>query len=186
MNRDHDTDALAAAVWAAAEGHASTDQLARIDTDRQQSLRIVEDLLAETQTRLESVQGLRGPERAQVIADFAEELEGLRRVRVRLDVSGKQSAPRARPQPAGREEPVGLQASWADGELVVWAGGSTGATETNDELADRLEALDGPKLGWRQHRGVPLDHGRTAEAVSIPVADALGWLVAVGAGGHRD
>ena len=81
----------------------------------------------------------------------------------------------------GEEDGVPLQASWSDGEVVVWAGGPRSAPASNDELADRLEAIGGPALGWRLHRGVPLPAGR-AEAVSIPVADALGWLVAVGGG----
>src|SRR5205823_14653037 len=34
--------------------------------------------------------------------------------------------------------------------------------------------------GWRAHRGVPLPDGERAEAVSIPVGDSLGWLVAIG------
>ncbi len=62
----------------------------------------------------------------------------------------------------------------------MWAGGPGEEPATNDELADRIEALKGPKLGWQAHRGVPLDEGRRAEAVSIPVGDALGWIVAAG------
>ncbi|MEY2571718.1 MAG: hypothetical protein QOE63_2068, partial [Acidimicrobiaceae bacterium] len=80
------------------------------------------------------------------------------------------------------EEGVRLQASWSDGEVVVWAAGPTGPPATNDELADRLEALGGPALGWDVHRGVVLPSGDQAEAVSIPIADGLGWLVAIGAG----
>ena len=51
-----------------------------------------------------------------------------------------------------------------------------------DELSDLLEGIGGsrPRLG--QHRGVPLPTGDRAAALSIPVADSLGWLVAVGAG----
>src|SRR5690606_856161 len=51
-----------------------------------------------------------------------------------------------------------------------------------DELSERLERLGGPAVGWIQHRGVPLPDGERAAALSIPVADALGWLVAVAGG----
>jgi superfamily II DNA or RNA helicase len=186
LNRGHDTDAIAAAVWAVAGGDTSAEPLARLEADRRASQRVVDDLLADTQDRLESVRRLTGPEREQVIADFADELEGLRLVRARLNGGATRSDRPSPAAPVEREEGVRLQASWADGELVAWAGGPTETAATNDELADRLEALDGPKLGWRAHRGVPLDGGRRAEAVSIPLADALGWLVSVGANGDGE
>jgi superfamily II DNA or RNA helicase len=137
-------------------------------------------LLADTQTRLESVRGLKGPERDQVIADFADELEGLRQVYERLhgdDEGPERGKPKAA-QEAGRR----LQASWSDGQVVAWVGGPDEPPGTNDELADRLEALGGPAVGWQLHPGVPLPGGEQAEAVSIPVDDALGWLVAIGGG----
>ncbi|MDQ1596717.1 MAG: hypothetical protein QOI70_141, partial [Microbacteriaceae bacterium] len=181
MNKNNETEALEAAIWAAAEGRASDDQFELIDADRRSS-RVVDELLADTQTRLESVQGLTGPERAQVIADFAEELEGLRSVYDRLH-GHDEPAPRAVEfVEVVEEQGVRLQASWAEDEVVVWAAGPTGPPATNEELADRLEGLGGPALGWRVHRGVPLPNGILCEAVSIPIADALGWLVAVGGG----
>jgi hypothetical protein len=174
-------------VWAVAEGNTAPEHLAVLEADRRASLTVVDHLLSDTQQRLESVHGLKGPERAQVIADFANELESLRLVRERL--LGDDAPPRRAPAPTSEPEPpeqgTRLHASWVAGEVVVWAAGPSGPTATNDELADRLEALGGlPPLGWRPHAGVPLDQGRVADAVSIPVADMLGWLVAVGA--HRD
>jgi hypothetical protein len=83
------------------------------------------------------------------------------------------------PDPIGE---VRLQASWSAGEIVVWAAGPDAAPADYDELSDRLEGIGGPAVGWNQHRGVPLPTGGRAAALSIPVADALGWLVAVGGG----
>jgi hypothetical protein len=178
-----DIDALETVVWAVAEGDPSPEQLEALEADRRVSLTVVDSLLADTQRRLESVRELKGEEREQVIADFANELEGLRLVRERLlGRDGERSAPDVEDEPV--EEGVRLQAAWHDGEIVVFAAGPSGPAATNDELADRLEDIGGPALGWRPHAGVPLDHDRVADAVSIPVADALGWLVAVGA--NRD
>jgi superfamily II DNA or RNA helicase len=61
----------------------------------------------------------------------------------------------------------------------VWAAGAATAPASNDELADRLEAIGGPALGWSIHAAVPLPTGARAEALSIPIEESLGWLVAV-------
>ncbi|MEY2581426.1 MAG: hypothetical protein QOE09_1275, partial [Ilumatobacteraceae bacterium] len=80
-------------------------------------------------------------------------------------------------------EEVQLQASWSEGQVVVWAGARGAVPEGNEELATRLESIGGPSVGWQLHPGVPLPGGQKAEAVAIPMKDALGWLVAIG-GGH--
>ena len=77
-------------------------------------------------------------------------------------------------------EPVRLQGSWSAGRLVVWAGGRGMAPEGNEELATRLEAAGGPPHGWEVHPGVKLPTGQRADALSISVADALGWLADLG------
>src|SRR4051812_37930474 len=93
----------------------------------------------------------------------------------------------ARPaaQVTGIGEPAGevrLQASWSGGLVVVWAAGPNAEPANIDGLADRLEAIGGPALGWSQHRDLALPGGAKAAALSIPVEEALGWLVAVGGG----
>src|SRR4029079_9724347 len=75
------------------------------------------------------------------------------------------------------------QASWSDGQVVVWAGGRGSPPDGKDALATRCEAIAGRSVGWQLHAGVPLPGGQKAEAVAIPMKDALGWLVAIG-GGH--
>ena len=182
MNTTIDNEALEAAIWAVAEGEASAEQLALIDGDEVAAARVVDRLLADTHARLESVRGLTGPERDQVIADFANELEGLRRVYVRLHEGEAPPLDDEEDTADGGDVGVQLQVSWSDGEVVVWAAGPHDPPADNDELADRLEAIGGPALGWRVHRGVPLPGDGRAEALSIPVGDALGWLVAIGGG----
>jgi superfamily II DNA or RNA helicase len=169
------TRGLQAAVWAVAEGVATADQLAAVAADPAAALRVLEDLLADTEEQFEAVQRLTGPERDQVVADVDAELSRLEALEALWTGSSVHTEP---------EEPeeVRLQASWFDGHVVVWAGGRGATPAGNDELADRLEALGGPALGWSIHTGVRLAPDVVAEAVSIPIPEALGWLVAVGGG----
>src|SRR5207248_3305079 len=76
---------------------------------------------------------------------------------------------------------VRLQASWAAGKIVVWAGGKGAKPADGEELADRLEAAGAPAEGWNVHPAVVLPTGERADALSLPVGDGLGWLVALGA-----
>ena len=117
-----------------------------------------------------------------MVADFEEQFSLLEAAYDRLVSSDDPSSALLNAEPAGE---VRLQASWSAGEIVVWAAGPNAEPEDNDALADRLEAIDGPRLGWSIHPDVPLGGGLKAAALSIPVADSLGWLVTVGGGGDR-
>jgi hypothetical protein len=193
-----DSQQLVAAIWSISEGRGSDDDLALLRADQRVSLSVLDRLITETEEDLEAVRTLSGEEREQVVADFTDTLDGLRATAARL------RPPPAKPMPASmptdfdmpdieefratpvvhREpEPVLLQASWAAGQVVVWAGGRGAPPDGNDALATRLEAIGGPSVGWRLHPGVLLQGGVRAEAVAIPMKDALGWLVAIG-GGH--
>ena len=179
---------LEAAIWSIADGRASDAELALFEADETTSLAVLDRLIGDAEDDLASVRGITGDERDQVVADFADTLKSLHRTAARL-------RPLA-PSPILAElddddsisweylEPgeVQLQASWADDRVVVWAAGRGTDPETNDELADRLQAVGGPPHGWEVHPGVPLPNGMKAEAVAIPMRGALGWLVSVGAG----
>ncbi|CAN5758134.1 DEAD/DEAH box helicase [soil metagenome] len=176
------TQAFEAAVWAAVEGTADADQLDTLEADRRAHRHTLERLLDDADDRLESVRRLTGPERDQVVADVQEELD-LLEAAYNLMTRSPGAAPVVVADPAGE---VRLQASWSGGQVIVWAAGPTTAPANNDELADRLEAIGGPALGWSVHPAVQLPTGARDAALSIPVAEALGWLVAVGGGLGRD
>ena len=187
-------EALERAIWSIAEGAGSVDDLSLLHVDERASLAIIDRLIVDAEEALESVRGLRGEERDQVVADFTHTLKGLKTAEAIL-----------RPMPPTGEgessngggdgqadfddlsyenlEPgeVELQATWSAGQIVVWASGRGAVPEANEALAARLEALGGPPMGWQVHRGVPLPGGVVAESLTIPVKDALGWLVAIGA-----
>src|SRR5207237_4217822 len=90
--------------------------------------------------------------------------------------------------PPGEAEPgePQLHATWDAGRLVVWSAGRGTAPADGDQLSDRLESVDAPPHGWAPHRSVPLPDGSRAAALSIELADALGWLVTVARGHAGD
>ncbi|MDP1820258.1 MAG: SNF2-related protein [Acidimicrobiales bacterium] len=176
------TRALEDAAWAAAEGTATTDQLAQLEADPRGWRLTLERLLDETEDQLDAVRHLSGPERDQVVADFEEELA---RLDAAYDLLTKVVDPVAAIAAVAAADPSGevrLQASWESGQVVVWAAGPDTAPAHNGQLADRLEAIGGPELGWTVHSDVVLPSGARAAALSIPVEQSLGWLVAVGGG----
>ena len=173
------TRALETAAWAAAEGTATQAQLAQLEADPVGWRRTLERMLDDVEDQLDAVRDLKGPERDQVVADFEDELSKLEAAYDLLTRVADPVAAIAAADPAGE---VRLQASWEDGVVVVWAAGPDTAPADNGQLADRLEAIGGPKLGWSLHPAVVLPNGARAASLSIPVDESLGWLVAVGGG----
>jgi len=179
------TRALELAAWAAAEGIATADQRSLLEADPVAWRLTLERLMDETEDALDSVSGIEGPERAQVVGDFEADLDRLEAAYDLLLGSARSGSEVLIPtaDPTGE---VRLQASWANGFIVVWAGGPDIVAHKNADLADRLEALGGPKLGWAVHADVSLPNGLRAAALSIPVEEALGWLVVAVGGGQGD
>jgi hypothetical protein len=202
-----DTQALEDAAWSAAYGIADAQQVALLESDRGSWQRSLERILDETEERLTAVRTLPGPERDQVVADLEgiqeqlqEALDSLTGVR-NGDGAGHDggdgpgaspapalaaaAAPGATPGPPLVADPAGevrLQATWADGRVVVWAAGPGTPPADDDAVSDLLEAVGGPPHGWNVHPPVALPGGVKAQAISIGIADALGWLVTLGGG----
>ncbi len=176
---DDRTGAFEDAVWAAVEGRATETQRALLEADPGWYQRTVERFIDDTDERLENARQLRGAERALVVADFESDLALLEATYDLMTRAAASAAAGLVADPAGE---VLLQASWANGEVVLWAGGPGVPPAPNDVLSSRIEATGAPAMGWSVHPGVRLPGGVHAEALSIPVADSLGWLVAVGGG----
>jgi hypothetical protein len=73
---DH-SRATEAAAWAAAEGIATAEQRALLEADPAAWRLMLERLMDETEDHLDSVSGIEGPERAQVVSDLEAELDRL-------------------------------------------------------------------------------------------------------------
>ncbi|MET0726968.1 MAG: DEAD/DEAH box helicase [Acidimicrobiales bacterium] len=180
---DHAEARLETAVYAMAEGIATREQIALLEADTRAWRLMLERLIDDTDDRLDAVRRIQGPERDQVVADFMQEMA---RLEASYDLLTRVPDPLSVIAGADPGGEVRLQASWEAGKIVVWGAGPGTSPETNDELADRLEAIGGPKLGWTQHADVLLPSGARAAAVAIPLQEALGWLAAVGGGLGRD
>jgi len=170
--------AFEALVEAAAAGEATAAQLQLLGSRRLDWRNALESLLRDTDAALDRVRSLPGGERDQVVADYEEE-------QARLEAAFDRLTGVDLPTDSGplALEPVGearLQASWLNGNVVVWVGGPGALPATVDELNQRIKEVDAPHDGWVNHRPVPLPGGASAPACSIPVGAALGWLVALG------
>ncbi len=179
---------LESAVWRVADGRGSEDDLTRLRADAPTSLVLVDALIRATDGDLRSARSLTGSERDQVVADLTETVQSLRDVAARLrpPTSPPQGSTGADARRGAEPGEVELHASWSAGTVVIWAGGPGHSAESHDEVSARLEAAGAAPVGWRTHPGVRLPDGSTADSHAIALADALGWLVSIGAGHGAD
>ena len=173
----HDaTRQLEQAAWAVAEGRATADERALLEADPVAWRRTLDRLMVDAEASLASVRGLSGPERDRVVADFEDDLARLRALDELLSTDGRHRVGRGAGGGHGPDPAAGVVVGRAGGGVGRRAG--TGST-SNDDLADLLEAIGGPAVGWSLHPDVLLPSGARAEALAIPVRESLMWLVAV-------
>jgi hypothetical protein len=189
--RTLDRITLESAVVAEATGCATADELAALEAQPLSWIGALRRLLWDTEEAIARSERLSGDERAQVLADLGAERRALAGAIERLvgePVDPVPAAPVASaPAPAAaveHDDPalVRLQASWADGRLIVWAGGRGAPTVSADELDRLLKEADGGGITWEHHAPVPLPSGERAEARAAAISACLGWLVGIGAG----
>ena len=174
---------IESAIWSMTDGRASADDIAAFEADERTSLMVLDRMIGDVEDDLAAVRSLPGDERDQVVADFEATVAGLWSTMARYrELPPDAFASIGGPPPVIEPTPVVLQASWIEGQVVVWAAGRHTAAETNDQLASRIEGADGPPQGWQLHPGIDLPEGIHADALAISLKDALGWLVLVGAG----
>ena len=171
---DEATRTLEAAAWAAVDGIATNEQLSLLEANPFAWRRALDRLLDETEDHLDAV--------------LESEAPGVSRPSPtsRPSSTGSRSPTTGSPAPpsrgravlvAGPAGEVRLQASWSAGEIVVWAAGP--------RRPPPRRAVRPPRAHRRPRRRVePAPASAAAPqacaaALSIPVAGALGWLVAV-------
>ena len=177
------------AMAAEAAGEATPAQLALLDAHPLEWRAGLARLLRQTEADLAKVRTITGPERDQVVADFERERSLLAAALQRLTGT---RAELADPRTLDGPGEVRLQASWSDGRVVMWAAGPGTEPAPDEDLGDRLAAVEAPAGGWWPHDPVPLPGGVSpgnkvlAPARAIGIPQALGWLVTVGAKDRPD
>ena len=164
------------------DGHADDADLAYLAANERSWVAALLRLYDDAEQALEEVtRGVKGPERALVLADFQAELDRIDEVLTSL-IGPASGASTPEPQ-APADLPTGvpqLQLSWIPGRVVAWSAGHDAAPESRDQLHERLTAAGAGAIGWEDHNPVKLPTGERADAVSVPVGASLGWLVALG------
>lgn len=187
-----------ALVAAETSGDATDADLAILRAHPTRWVDVLYQLLDDTEEALASVRTIKGEERGQIVADFEGERARIgatltRLTGVEFTFEEAPAAPAdARAEPVAPTEPEQepgttlLQLSWMAGRVVAWAAGPGAPAAPADELPALLRAAAAPAAGWTEHRQVSLPGGGRADALTVPIANVLGWLVAVGADGSSD
>ena len=178
--------ALEAAAWAAAEGIATAEQRAVLEADPVAWRLMLERLMDETEDNLDSVSSIEGPERAQVVGDIEADLDRLEAAYDLLHRLHRHRRPRCSsppPTPPARSgsRRRGRTARSSCGPAApTWSPTRTPTSPTASRRS-AARASAGPST--------PTSPSRTAckaAALSIPVEEALGWLVVAVGGGQGD
>jgi hypothetical protein len=183
-----------------ADDLATPEQLEVLEADKPAWRASLLRLLVDADEHVVAARRVAGEERDQVVADAEHthriltdallRLTGERRPAPPGIGNGQHPGPGQPPTPREPEtiEPgvVRLQLSWEPGRVVAWAGGPGCPTPTAEEVAKFLAAAEAPAAPWTAHQDVNVPGGDKAPAVSAPVGEVLGWLVAAGSGDVRD
>ena len=195
METQLDQTSFEALVASEVDGQIGADDLSALTAQPQRWAATLHHILEEIEDTLEVLARSDRYERDQALADLSDEraavAAALRRVTgedVDLpDPATLGDGDEAAMAPSGEAEAElvqapALQASWAPGEVVLWAGNPSATPAGGEDLQRLIDEAGGSAIEWEKHKGVPLPSGDRAPAVSAPVTAALGWLVGVGAG----
>ena len=198
-------------VSAEAAGEIAADERVVLEADRARWATMVHQLLVDTEEALDRVSESDREERDQAVADLAEERDRLVRALRRAhgqpeldededdfdddeyddddefadefrahDLDDEVAADGPLDERAATAE---LQASWLQGNVVLWAGNRAAASVGRDDLAQLINDAGASAIEWTpRRRDVKLPSGQAAVAVEAPVGAALGWLVGLATG----
>ncbi len=169
------------------DGRATAEQLALLEADKDAWVAALWRLLDYADDTLEHARKtVRGPERANILNDLDEECFRIDAALTALIgppkdeelVPVKNQGGRNKQQPRDKTGTPQLQLSWNDGELVAWVAGHDARYEQEAVVREYLTAAGGGIIEWESRGLLRIPNGPRVPALTTPMANALGWLVA--------
>lgn len=180
-----DPEVLEDYAQAAIDGRASEEQLKLLTSDEAAWVDALWRLLDKADARLERARkSFRGPARALVLRDLDDDCFAIDDALTALIGPAKEEELTPLKRTGGREKPpektgtAQLQLSWNDGQLVAWMCGHDARYEQEPVIREHLEAAGGGAIAWETRGTLRVPTGQRVPAVTTPMANALGWLVA--------
>ncbi len=183
----------AAQIEACAQAHldetATEEQIILLEANTDAWANALWNLLSDAEKALaDARKSVRGPERANVLNDLDDEcyriddaltaLIGPPKEEELAPLPNQNRQPKAQQQQQEKTGQSQLQLSWNDGQLVAWVFGHDARYGQEDEIKQFLEATDGHTIQWESRNPLRVPTGQRVPALTTPLTNALGWLVA--------
>ena len=194
---DHAERTLETAVYAMAEGIATRDQIALLEADTRAWRLMLERLIDDTEDQLEDVRRIQGPERDQVVADFAERAGSPRRLLRPADQGHRPAGGHRRGRPRRRGAPPGFLGGRQDRRVGCRSRAPLPRRTTSSPIASRPSAVPssaGPctptcrcrRAPARRRSPSPCRSRSVGSSPSVVGSAATAWAPAwCGSGGWR-
>ena len=169
------------------DGRATAEQVAVLEADKAAWAEALWRLLDDADATLERARkSVRGAARANILNALDEECFRIDAALTELIGPPKEEElvplkpvrNNAKQPPKEKTGTPQLQLSWNDGQLVAWVAGHDARYEQEEVIRQYLEAAGGGIIEWESRGLLRIPNGPRVPAVTTPVANALGWLVA--------
>ena len=168
---------------------ATKEQLKVLEANKDEWVAALWNLLSDADAALAKARRtVRGPERANVLNDLDDEAFRIDDALTALigppseeELTPPRQQQQDRKQPKAEPERNGLsqlQLSWNDGQLVAWVAGHDARYGQEDEIRQYLETTGGHTIEWESRSPLRIPTGQRVPALTTPITNALGWLVA--------
>ncbi|MEE9417414.1 MAG: hypothetical protein V3V01_19190, partial [Acidimicrobiales bacterium] len=162
------------------DGLASAEQISTLKARESEWVDALIGFLEAAEDAFEAARkSAHGPGRLNVLDDLGAERDQIDDILTEL--VGPEPEPAGPAQPQVEQGVAQLQLAWYEGQVVAWAAGLNAAAEAPEQILERLKAHGAGSIDWVEHQAVKIPGVGKASALSAPLTEMLGWLVALGA-----